>query len=76
MESQIVIKANISYDSFKDWIFIKNIIEASNNVNYFKISNLSTEASYAKIKIINENKFITELENSNLSIKKAMMYGN
>ena len=36
MESQFVIEANIIYESFKDWVFIKNIIKNSNNVNYFQ----------------------------------------
>ena len=37
MESQFVIEANIIYESFKDWIFIKkDIIKNSNNVNFFQ----------------------------------------
>ena len=70
IESQVIIKANIIYESFNDWIFIKNIIKKSNNVNYFRVSDISTKKTYARIKVINENKFITELESNNLSIKK------
>ena len=70
MESQVIIEANIIYESFNDWIFIKNIIKKSNNVNYFRVSDISTKETYARIKVINENKFITELESNNLSIKK------
>lgn len=70
MESQVTIEANIIYESFNDWIFIKNIIKKSNNVNYFRVSDISTKETYARIKVINENKFITELESNNWSIKK------
>ena len=70
IESQVIIEANIIYESFNDWIFIKNIIKKSNNVNYFRVSDISTKQTYARIKVINENKFITELESNNLSIKK------
>ena len=70
MESQVLIKAKIIYKNFQEWNFIKDLIRSSNNVNFFKILNLSTRESYAKIKIINENKFLTELENNNLSIKR------
>ena len=62
MESQFVIEANIIYESFKDWIFIKDIIKSSNNVNSFKVSNLTAQEAYVKIRIINENKFMAELE--------------
>ena len=47
----------------------KDIIKNSNNVNSFKVSNLTAEEAYVKIRIINENKFMAELEN-NLNIKK------
>ena len=70
MESQFVIEANIIYESFKDWIFIKDIIKNSNNINSFKVSNLTTKEAYVKIRIINENKFMAELEKNNLNIKK------
>ncbi len=70
MKSQFVIEANIIYESFKDWIFIKDIIKNSNNVNFFKVSNLTTKEAYVKIRIINENKFMDELEKNNFNIKK------
>jgi len=70
IESQIFIEVNIIYDSFKDWIYIKKLISNSDNINFFKILKLSTKQSYSQIKIINENKFIDELENNNLLIEK------
>ena len=70
MESQVSIEAQIIYKNFQEWTFIKDIIRSSNNVNFFSVLRLSTRESYAKIKIINENKFLTELENNNLIIKR------
>ena len=70
MESQVSIEAQIIYKNFQEWNFIKDLITSSNNVNFFSIFSLSTRESYAKIKIINENKFLTELENNNLIIKR------
>ena len=70
MESQVSIEAQIIYKNFQEWNFIKDLIISSNNVNFFSIFRLSTRESYAKIKIINENKFLTELENNNLIIKR------
>ena len=64
------LKLKIIYENFQEWNFIKDIIRSSNNVNFFSVLNISTRESYAKIKIINENKFLTELENNNLIIKK------
>ena len=52
MESQFLIEANINYESFKDWIFIKNIIKSSKNVNYFSVSNLTVNESMLKLRII------------------------
>ena len=70
MESQVLIEAKIIYKNFQEWNFIKDLIRSSNNVNFFSVLTLSTRESYAKIKIINENKFLTELENNNLIIKR------
>ena len=55
MNSQTLIEANFTYENFKDWTFIKNIIKNSDSVNYFNLISLSTNESFAIIKIINEN---------------------
>ncbi len=70
IESQIVIEARFSYNNYKDWMYIKRVINGSEYVNNFKILNLSAKDSKAKIKIINTEQFIAELENNNLSINK------
>lgn len=70
IESEVLIKANIIYKNFQEWTVIKDIIKSSNNVNFFSVLTLSTRESNAKIKIINENKFLAELENNNLIIKR------
>ena len=70
IESLILVEANVVYESFRDWMFIKKIIANSDNVNFFKILKLSTKGSLAQMKIINENKFVAELENNNLSVNK------
>ena len=70
IESLILVEANIVYESFRDWVFIRRIITNSDNVNFFKTIKLTTKESLAQIKIINEKKFVVELENNNLSVKK------
>ena len=70
IESQILVEAKVFYESFREWLNIKKIITNSNNVNFFKILELSSNGSLAQIKITNEKRFITELENNNLIIKK------
>ena len=70
IESQVLIEAKIMYKNFQEWNFIKDIIRSSNNVNFFNVLTLSTSESYTKMKIVNENKFLMELENNNLSIKR------
>ena len=76
IDSQTLIEARFTYENFKDWIFIKNIIKNSDNVNYFNLINLSTNESSAILKTINENKFLAELENNNLSIKRNSNFWN
>ncbi len=67
--SQISIEANLTFDSFKDWLYLKKIINNSEHVNYFNILKLSTKESLTEIKIINKKQFIAELENNNISIQ-------
>ena len=69
IESQILIYADIKYDSFNDWITIKKKIAKSQNINFFKILRLSNEKSLIKMKVINEKKLLSELENNNFNIK-------
>ncbi len=76
IKSQTIIELTIGYESFKEWINIKNIIKNSENVKEFKILNLTSTKSDAKIKIINEDKFLSELENNNLNIKKDKFIWN
>ena len=70
IESQVLIEAKFVYDSYKDWMYIKKVVISSEYVNNFKILKLSTRESNAKIKIINTEQFITELQNNNLNINK------
>ncbi len=76
IDSQTLIEASFTYENFRDWTFIKNIIKNSDSVNYFNLISLSTNESFAIIKIINENKFLAELENNNLSIKRNNNFWN
>ena len=70
IESQILVKTNITYDNFRDWILVKNILGKSNNINSFKILKISTKEALTEFKIINQEKLTTELENNKFSVKK------
>ena len=69
IESQVLVKVNIMYDSFRDWTY-KKTINNSKNVKSFKVLSLSTNESFSEIKLINTKQFISELENNNISMKK------
>ena len=70
IESQVLVKVNILYDTFRDWTYIKKTINNSKNVKSFKVLSLSTNESFSEIKLINTKQFISELENNNISMKK------
>ena len=57
-------------------MYIKKVVINSDHVNNFKILKLSTRESKAKIKIINTEQFITELQNNNLNINKNNIFWN
>ena len=65
-----MVKTNITYDNFRDWILVKNILGKSNNINSFKILKISTKEALTEFKIINQEKLTTELENNKFSVKK------
>ena len=58
IESQVLVKVNIIYDTFRDWTYIKKTINNSKNVKSFKVLSLSTNESFSEIKLINTKQFI------------------
>ena len=71
---KIDLKANlrfeISYQSFNEWINIKNFFLKNSTITDFSISNLSNSKAFIKANIISEDLFIEELKKNNFSVYK------